>query len=131
MTIPGIGITLAAMIAAEIGDISRFKSAKRLRSYCRLTPETISSGGRTITGPLNKQGNAFLSWALIQAAGRFIATGKMHDTTIYKRYLRVSFKHGCNPAKVSVARDLATIIFAVLRDRRPFDVTRIALADAA
>lgn len=130
-TIPGIGTTLASMIASEIGDISRFPAAGNLRSYSRLTPKVSQSAERTHTGPLNKFGNRLLSWAFIQAAGHFVNNKQLSETMTHKRYRRVCAKYSYNPARVNVARELATIVFAMLRDREPFDVTRLTPAQAA
>lgn len=130
-TIPGIGTTLASIIASEIGDIARFPSAGNLRSYARLTPKVRQSADRTQTGPLNKFGNRLLSWAFIQAAGHFVSNKRLRETMTCKRYHRVCRKFSSNPARVNVARELATIVFAMLRDREPFDVSRLTPAQAA
>lgn len=127
-TIPGVGTTLATTIATEIGDISRFPAAGNLRSYSRLTPKVSNSGDQQHTGPLNQHGNRLLSWAFIQAAAHFVANKQLRETMTYQRYRRVCGNHGYNPARVNVARELATIVFAMLRDREPFDVTRLAAA---
>ena len=129
-TIPGVGVVLAATIAAEIGDIHRFASAARLRSYARLAPTVHQSGERSSTGPLNKHGNRLLSWALIQAAGQFSRHQATKDCRPRKQFGRVVMRHGPNPARVSLARRLASIMFAMLRDGTPFDLARLMPATA-
>lgn len=124
-TIPGVGVILAATIAAEIGDIHRFASAANLRSYARLAPTVHQSGARSDTGPLNKHGNRLLSWALIQAAGHFSRHQATKDSRPRKQFGRVVMRHGPNPARVSLARRLASIIFAMLRDEAVFDLARL------
>ena len=37
-SIPGIGVTLGAVILSEIGDISRFKSADKLAAFAGIDP---------------------------------------------------------------------------------------------
>jgi hypothetical protein len=44
VTIPGIGDLLGLTIASEIGDISRFPSARKLVGYSGLTPRVYQSG---------------------------------------------------------------------------------------
>ena len=129
-TIPGVGLVLAATIAAEIGDIARFASAANLRSYARLAPTVCQSGERSTTGPLNKHGNRLLSWALIEAAAHFSRSQKTRGSRPSKHYLRVVLRRGPNPARVSLARHLATIIFAMLRTGMPFDLCRLTPAAA-
>ena len=56
LTVPGIGWVLAYTIAAEIGDIRRFPSPRKLAGYTGLCPRVYQSGERDLRGPLAKQG---------------------------------------------------------------------------
>jgi transposase len=38
---PGIGPVLAAVIIAEVGDVTRFATAAQLASWAGLTPEAL------------------------------------------------------------------------------------------
>ena len=64
----GIGFILAHTIMGEIGDISRFTSAKRLCGHTGLCPRVCSPGGADHRGSLAKNGPKHLRWALIEAA---------------------------------------------------------------
>ena len=67
-TVPGISWVLAYTIAAEIGDIERFASPRKLAGYSGLCPRFYQSGERDLRGPLSKQGPRYLRWALVEAA---------------------------------------------------------------
>lgn len=67
-SIPGVGPTLALMILYEVGDISRFPSARDFCSYCRLVPGVAQSGDTSRRGRSSKQGNHYLKHAFSQAA---------------------------------------------------------------
>jgi transposase len=67
LTVPGIGWVLAFTIAAEIGDIARFPSPKKLCGYTGLCPRVYQSGDRDSRGPLTKQGPKNLRWAMLEA----------------------------------------------------------------
>ncbi len=68
-TIPGIGENLAPIIAAEIGDIKRFKNAKQLKAYCGIDPSVRQSGNFTGTkNRLTKRGSPYIRRALYIAA---------------------------------------------------------------
>ena len=67
-TVPGISWVLAYTIAAEIGDINRFPSPRKLAGYTGLCPRVYQSGERDLRGPLSKQGPRYLRWALVEAA---------------------------------------------------------------
>jgi transposase len=56
LTVPGIGWVLAYTIAAEIGDIERFASPRKLAGYTGLCPRVYQSGESDRRGSLAKQG---------------------------------------------------------------------------
>nr|WP_295468841.1 IS110 family transposase [Mesorhizobium sp.] len=115
-TIPGIGEFFARLIEAEIDDISRFRSAKKLTAYAGLVPSTYSSGGKTYHGKIIKQGNKWLRWAFVEAVAPAVAT----DPQLRAQYEHLKFR-GTNKARVATARKLLTIAFQVLRDQRPYE----------
>ena len=49
MSLPGVGPTLGAVLAAEIDQIGRFPNADKLCAYAGVVPTTHSSGGKTTT----------------------------------------------------------------------------------
>ena len=55
LTLPGVGKVLAAIFVAEIGDISRFDSAKKLCSWAGLTPKHRESDEVVHRGAITKQ----------------------------------------------------------------------------
>lgn len=119
MTVPGIAWVLGYTIAAEIGDISRFASPKKLAGYTGLCPYVRQSGGRDDRGPLAKNGPKYLRWALIEAAthaSRHPAYKQRYERT--KR--RLGKQRGSKVARVDVARQLATVIWHMLTKREPF-----------
>jgi len=121
-TIPGIGEFFAPLIDAEIDDIGRFRSAKKLAAYAGIVPSTYSSGGKTYHGRIIKQGNKWLRLAFIEAVTPAVA----QDPMLKEQYERLKTK-GSNRAKVAVARRLLTIAFQVLRDSRPYDRRAVCL----
>src|SRR5262249_33007945 len=65
--LPGIGPVLAAVIVAEIGDVSRFRTAAQLCSWAGLTPRHRESDTKITRGHITRQGSRLLRWALIEA----------------------------------------------------------------
>lgn len=58
VSIEGIGEFSAALIIAELGDISRFDNIKQLTAYCGLDPSIKQSGKSiNINGNISKTGN--------------------------------------------------------------------------
>lgn len=58
-SIPGIGKIIDTIILSEIGDITRFKSAKALVAYAGIDP-TVKQSGQFLATPITKCLNVFL-----------------------------------------------------------------------
>jgi transposase len=58
LSIPGVGQSTAALIAAEIGEISRFDRDEELVSYAGLDPMVHQSGDMDVHGSIGKEGPA-------------------------------------------------------------------------
>ena len=126
MTIHGCGAISALSIAAEIGDIRRFRAPKNLCGYSGLVPRTQQSADRIWVGPLVKKGNPHLRRSMVLLAQHVASSKAMNGTRLKRSYCRVLFKHGANPAKVHLARHLLRMIFAMLRDGTDFDTELMA-----
>jgi transposase len=129
-SIPGIAWVLGYTIAAEIGDINRFASAKKLCGYTGLCPRVYQSGATDHRGPLTKNGPKFLRWALIEAATHAARHPLYHEH--YQRTAkRLGKQRGKKVARVEIARKLAEAIWHMLTHNQPFapaGPTRSALA---
>jgi Transposase IS116/IS110/IS902 family len=66
--LPGAGQFTALVMLAEIGDITRFGSARKLASWAGLTPTVRGSDLTVRHGHIFEQGPAWLRWVLNQAA---------------------------------------------------------------
>lgn len=116
MTIPGIDYYSALMIHAEIGDIRRFNSAKKLVSFAGLNPSISQSGDKCYVGHIAKQGNSNLRWILGQCSNITI----MHDSRFATFYQRLRKSKSHNIAITATARKMLNIIFAMLQNNRNY-----------
>src|SRR5471032_2793671 len=64
----GVQLVTAVVIAAELGDLSRFKSAPQLIAYLGLVPSEHSSGDSKQRGRITRTGNSHVRRALVEAA---------------------------------------------------------------
>jgi transposase len=64
----GIADISAGTIANELGQVTRFDSARQLMGYCGVVPSEDSSGKRTRRGGITKTGNAHLRRIVVEAA---------------------------------------------------------------
>lgn len=118
-TIPGIGIIGAATILAEIGDISRFKNSSSLIAFTGIDPTVRQSGEFNSThNHMSKRGSPYLRHAIFLAA----TTCSFHNSPLnaYYKKKRDQGKHHLT-ATGAVARKLTTVIYAVLRDSKPYE----------
>ena len=118
-TIPGIGMIAAATILAEIGDINRFKSSSALVAFAGIDPTVRQSGEFSSThNHMSKRGSPYLRHAIFLAA----TTCSFHNSPLnaYYKKKREQGKHHLT-ATGAVARKLTTVIYAVLRDGKPYE----------
>jgi transposase len=111
--LPGVGKVLAAIFVAEIGDVSRFDSPKKLCSWAGLTPKHKESDEVVRRGAITKQGSPLVRWACIEAVGNYRAKG---NEKLRADYRRIAERRGKYKARVAVARKLLTLVFYALRD---------------
>lgn len=67
----GVSLIVAATTAAELGDLTRFDSAKLLMAYLGLVPSEHSSGNTVRRGGITKTGNGHVRRVLIEAADAY------------------------------------------------------------
>src|SRR4051812_9600898 len=119
MTTPGIGWVLGYTIAAEIGDIGRFSTPKKLVGYTGLCPAVDQSGGHDWRGELAKNGPKYLRWALIEAAPH-AARHPAYAGRYQRTKTRLGKQRGAKVARVDIARKLAEAIWWMLTTNKPF-----------
>jgi transposase len=119
LTVPGIGWVLAYTIAAELGDISRFASPRKLAGYTGLCPRVYQSGERDLRGPLAKQGPKYLRWALVEAATH-ACTHPVYRDRYQQTKARIGKQRGAKVAQIDLARRLAEAIWHMLSRDEPF-----------
>ena len=115
-TLPGIGKTLGAVIALEIGDIDRFPTAGKLCAYAGLVPSTHSSGGKTHHGRVLAGCNRHLRRGFTEAAWVTIRISP-YFSAFFKR---LKSRRGTNKSLVAVARKLCEACFYCLKTRQPY-----------
>ena len=130
MSAPGIAWVLGYTIAAEISDIHRFASPKKLCGYTGLCPRVYQSGNTDRRGPLTHAGPKYLRWALMEAA-----THACRHPIYRERYQhnkrRLGKQRGAKVAQVDIARRLAEAIWHMLTRDQPFAPAGATMALAA
>jgi transposase len=107
----GVGRVFAAIFVAEIGDVTRFRSAEALCSWAGLTPVHRESDTKVIRGRITKQGSKLVRWAAMEAVVRY--HGGDHLTASFHA---IAARRGKKKAQVAVARKVLTLVYYGLRD---------------
>lgn len=107
----GVGPVLAAVFVAEIGDVTRFKSARHLCSWAGLTPTHHESDTKIRRGHITKMGSKLVRWAAVEAATR-----QRGPSPIRVFQHRVEERRGNKIARVAAARRILTLVYYGLRD---------------
>jgi len=115
-SIPGIWHYTTYLILAEIGDINRFSSAKKLASYAGLVPSVHQSGQVKYYGPITKEGDIYLRCGMIESAHIAVR----YDEGLKARYQHLRRYKGSAKAITAIARELIEIVYYVLKERRNY-----------
>jgi transposase len=109
MALPGVGKLTAMTLVAEIGDIGRFPTARKLCAWAGLTPQVRNSDRRVRHGHITKQGSPWVRWILQEAAQSAKKSPLFADT-----YGQLARRRGANIATVAIARRLLARSFHIL-----------------
>jgi transposase len=115
-TLPGVGQFTALVMLAEIGDITRFGSARKLASWAGLTPTVRGSDLTVRHGHISKQGSAWLRRVLNQAAQTAKRSPEFADS-----YAAIAKRRGKKIATIAVARKLLTRAWHLLSEMQAAD----------
>jgi len=125
-SIPGIGILTAATILAEVGDFSAFSSPNKLVAFFGIDPSVNQSGEFTGTrNKMSKRGSRLLRRVIFTTALANIRSKRNGDKTnpvLYEFYQKKCTNKPKKVALGAVMRKLVNIIFAVMRDKKPFEL---------
>ena len=116
-TVPTMGPISIATVVAEVGDMTRFASAKKLANYAGLVPGQRSSGARLRYGRITKVGSKYLRHTMVECAMRLRAH---HDPALYAWYERVKAVSSPMKARVALARKLLTITWYMAKHHTPY-----------
>ena len=118
-SIPGIGATTAALLLAELGDISHFSNARQVAAFAGLVPR-IRESGTSVRGRsrLSKMGSSRLRKSLY-----FPAITALRFNPLIKAFgLRLSVQGKSKMLIIGAAmRKLLHLAYGVLKSQRPFD----------
>ena len=119
-SIPGIGLTSAATIIAEYGELSRFEHADKLVAFAGLDCGRSQSGTQDFKGKMVKHGSGYLRQALMNSAALVI----IHIPAFYEYYHKKRLEGKAHRVALShVARKLVRLIYKLETSNTRFDLS--------
>ena len=141
----GVSMVSAVTIAAEVGNLRRFATAKQFMSYVGLVPSEDSTGKRRRQGAITRCGNGHLRRILVEAAWHYrhmpgmskelrrrnqgVAEGVRRIAWEAQKRLNQRLYHlmqagkSAQKAVVAMARELAGFIWAVGQEESLLEAT--------
>ncbi len=126
MSITGICEVSALIIVAETGaDMAAFESSGRFTGWVGLRPRNDESAGKYKSTAITK-GNKYLRTILVQVAW---AAARTKGSPLSEKFIQLSRRKPRKKALIAIARKMATVIWHVLSEQKPFDPGRLKVYD--
>lgn len=118
-TIPGIGPRTAEILVACIDDPHRFENGRQVAAYFGLVPRQFQSGETDRNGRITKRGNPLARTILVECAWASLK----YNPWAKGIYDRICGKQKTRKKKaaVALARKIAVLAWAMLRDEKDWD----------
>ena len=131
-TIPGIGPITASLIAATVGDIAVFKSARQFAAWLGLVPRQHSTGGKTRLGRITKAGNREIRRLLVLGATSMVYRAPQWNSAAGIWIRAVLERRPVRLATVALANKIARIAWALMTRKEVYHAKgRVAAAAEA
>lgn len=118
-TIPGVGPRTAEILVACIDDPHRFENGRQVSAYFGLVPRQFQSGETDRNGRITKRGNPLARTILVECAWASLRYNPWAKG-VYER-IRGQQKTRKKKAGIALARKIAVIAWAMLRDEKDWD----------
>jgi transposase len=110
-----------AAFVATIDDAGRFHRAHEVEAYLGLVPRELSSGESQRRGRITKAGNTRMRWLLVQAAVSILRLRDPRTVALRRWAMGIATRRGKKIAVVALARRLAGLLYAMLRDGTTYE----------
>jgi transposase len=139
----GFQLLTAVALAAELGDLSRFRHPRQLMAFLGLVPSEYTSGDTRRQGSITKAGNSHARWFLVEAAQHYRLPPKVSKELAprqeklparikeisWKAQVRLHHKYWSmmmrgkrvQTIQVAVARELVGFVWATVRQVKVTD----------
>ena len=113
ISIRGVTPLLALVFLSEVGDITRFRSARRLHSYLGVVPTVRSSGGVTHNGAINRRSRGLTRTLFTQAVIHLVDSSPV----LAHFYRELVDRKGYGRARIALLRKIFSMMRRMLLSR--------------
>jgi hypothetical protein len=122
MTVPGIGPIISTATVAAIGSGEAFPKGRDFGAWLGLVPRQMSTGGRTVLGPISKRGNRYLRMLFVQAARAVLLGPQSWEKHGLKSWIEAPARRlNRFQLAIALANKIARIAWGVLHGGRNFE----------
>jgi len=116
ITIRGIAPLTALAFLADVADIRRFKTLRKMNAYLGLVPRVKESGGKSKTGRINRESRQLTRTLFTQSVMHFA------DASPYLRsyYSNLISQRGVGRARIALIRKICGIMRRMLLEQETF-----------
>jgi transposase len=112
MGIRGVTPLMAVIFLSEVGDITRFSSARKMYAYLGVVPRVRSSGGKTRSGAINRASRHLARSLFTQVVPHIVGS----SPSLGKFYLELAGRKGFGRARIAVLRKIFGVMRRMLLD---------------
>jgi transposase len=116
-SIAGVGLVTSDVVISELGDVERFKNAKKVVAYAGLAPGQRESAGKRKDLHIEKCGSRLLRATLVEAAWQLVRRSPKYHSIFNRLWQRTGQK---KKAIVAIARRLLALMYSLLKSRQRF-----------
>lgn len=110
ISIKGVTPLIALAFLADVADIRRFRTLRKMNAYLGLVPRADDSGGKSRSGHINRESRKLTRTILTQCVHHVASSSSYLDS--YYRELRD--KRGSGRARIALIRKLCGIMRRML-----------------
>lgn len=120
MSIPGVGVLVAATFRTVIDDPARFRRSRDVGAHLGMTPRKYASGETDRNGGISKIGDASTRAVLYQA-GLAVLTRSQKWSKLRAWGMNIAKRRGLRRAVCAVARKIAVLMHSLWKNGSTYD----------
>ncbi|MGR5269136.1 IS110 family transposase [Vibrio astriarenae] len=121
-TVPGIGPVIASACISSVSNPNDFKNGRNFAAWIGLVPVQYSTGGKSTLLGISKRGNKELRTLFIHAARSILWRDKSVERYFGSWLVELKKRKPFNVAVVALANKIARIAWAILVNKKPFEI---------